>query len=56
MSIPSCSGNFFSVDGDDNRERCNGKDAKERGGLFEGNYQVFAFQAAYSSLLLHKSH
>jgi hypothetical protein len=44
------------VDGDDNCERCNGKDAKERGGLFEGNYPVLAFQSAYSSLVLHKSH
>ena len=54
--ISSCSVNLFSVDGDDYGKSCNDKDAKERGGLFEGIYPVFAFQAAYSSLLLHKSH
>jgi len=32
------------VDGDDNYERCNDMDVKERGGIFEGNYPVFAFK------------
>jgi len=33
------------MDGDDNCESCNGKDAKESGSQFQGNYPVFAFQA-----------
>jgi hypothetical protein len=33
------------VDGDGNCESCSGKDAEEKGGLFEGSYPVFAFQA-----------
>ena len=45
MFILPCLVNLFSVAGDDNCERCNGKDAKERGGLFQGNYPVFDFQA-----------
>jgi hypothetical protein len=45
MSIPPCSVNLFTVSGDDNCESCNDKDAKEMGGLFQGNFLVFAFQA-----------